>query len=143
MNFPLRRSSIVAFVGLCAFADAFAGKSALRCDGLYRCSEPTDDRAMASYLRFYPDGIVVATTRSGTLHDVTKRLNRQQCPNFHYTIRGNSIEFTDHRGGASSYVYSGKISSGSLTLFIDRYYHRESAGYVQRTYDFAHIDFPR
>jgi hypothetical protein len=153
MNFPLRLSSIVAFVSLCAGAHAFAAKSALRFDGIYRCSVPKAQihflkvaatvGTMTSYLRFYPNGIVVATNSSGTLHDVSKWLNRERRPNFHYRVRGNSIEFTEDRGGALSYVYSGTISTGSLRLFIAGYSHREFFGYVPRAYEFAHVDFSR
>jgi hypothetical protein len=98
---------------------------------------------MASYLRFYPDGIVVATTHSAAPHDASKGLDRHRRPNFHYSVRGNSIRFTEDRDGALSYLYSGTIRTDSLALVVDRYYHKEFAGYVQRTYEFAHIDFPR
>jgi hypothetical protein len=153
MNFPRRLSSIVAFLSLSAGAHAFPTKSALRFDGIYRCSVPKEQihflgiatavGAKTSYLRLYPDGTVVAATSSGTFHDVSKSLNRERRRNFHYSVRGNTIEFTELRGGALSYVYSGTISTGSLTLFVDRYYHKEFAGYIQRTYEFTHVDFSR
>src|ERR1700730_12446026 len=141
MNCACRLTNIVAVAGLCAAAHAFAAKSTLRFDGFYRCSVPTNIGAMTSHLRFYPDGVVVATTSPGTLRDVTKWLNRQQKPNFRYSVRGNSIQFTEDRGGALSYVYSGTIGTESLTLRIDGYDHKQSMGYVERTYKFAHVDF--
>jgi hypothetical protein len=70
MNFAHRVTNIIAIVGLCATAHTFAAKSALRFDGFYRFNVPTNVGAMTSYLRFYPDGVVVATTTPGTLRDV-------------------------------------------------------------------------
>ena len=143
MNCARRLVSIVALAGLCTAAHAFAAKSALRFDGFYRFNVPTNVGAMTSYLRFYPDGVVVATTTPGTLRDVTKWLNREQKPNYHYSVRGNSIQFTEDTNGASSYAYSGTIGPDSLSLRVDGYDHKQSMGYVQRTYKFVHVDFSR
>ena|SRR5438094_5595593 len=143
MNCVRRLTNIIAIAGLCAAAHAHAAKSTLRFDGFYRFNVPTNVGAMTSYLRFYPDGVAVATTTPGTLRDVTKWLNRQQKPNYHYSVQGNSIQFTEDTGGALSYVYLGTIGSDSLTLRVEGYDHKRSMSSVQRTYKFAHVDFSR
>jgi len=140
MNCARRLPNIIAIAGLCVASHALAAKSALRFDGFYRFTLPTNVGAMTSYLRFYPDGVVVATTTPGTLGDVTKWLNRQQKPNYRYSVHGNSIQFTEDTGGALSYVYSGTMAADSLTLRVDGYDHKKSMGSVQRTYKFAHVD---
>jgi hypothetical protein len=142
MNSAYRSSKLVALLLALAFVvapgDVRAGNSSLQFDGFYRCSIPTSAGAMTSYLRFYPDGVVVASVTPGTVPEVAKWMHRQHQANCHYTVRGGSIRFEEDLG-TLSYTYSGTIRRDSLKLRVDGYSRKHSMGYVERSYTFVHV----
>ena len=115
-----------------------AAKHSVRFDGLYCCPVPTNIGATTSCLRFYPDRTVLAVVSLGSPSDVAKWLMRQKEPNFRYTIKGDSLRFTQS-GKPLSYVYSGTIAGDSIALRVEGYNHGKSMGYVQRNYKFVPI----
>ncbi len=118
--------------------DAHAKNTRLQFDGFYRCSIPTSAGPMTSYLRFYSDGVVVASITPGTIADVAKWLNRAKQPNFHYRVRGTALRFEEDLEGLS-YIYSGTIRDDSLALRVDGYKQKEPMGYVERVYKFTRV----
>ena len=96
---------------------ADAAKHSVRFDGLYCCPVPTNIGATTSCLRFYPDRTVLTVVSIGSPSDIAKWLMRQKEPNFRYTMKGDSLRFTQS-GKPLSYVYSGTIGGDSIALRV-------------------------
>jgi hypothetical protein len=139
MNYTLTRLAIVAITVPVAIMPVIAAKGPLRIDGFYCCSVATSIGPTTSYLRFYPDHVVLVTTSLGNAGDVAKWLNRKKKANFHYTLSGSTIRFEEKRDSLS-YIYSGTARGDTMNLRVDGYNRGNPMGYVERTYKFLHVD---
>ena len=92
---------------------AFANRSGgtVRYDGIYQCVFPT----CSSYLRFFPDGRVVATDSTAGPMEISRQLNHEFQNRGLYQVKGSSIEFEIRStGGAVNYI--GNIVNGKLAV---------------------------
>ncbi len=110
----------------CISAGCFNNKlqSSLRYDGVYRSPAPTteDDQKNLTYwkyLRFYPDGEVIATSSTGSPDDLRKWFSKDKKDNYYssgsYSLKGDHVSFsaTSNEGTVD---YSGTLEGNRLKL---------------------------
>ena len=123
---------MIRFVGLFMALFIFSGCStllvqphvSLRYDGLYCGTEKESDKGVAywSYLRFYPDGIVIEATTEGTPEEIRAWFSREH-PSVSLgkvAIRGSHVSFSAVSVDGTV-DYSGEIEGDQLKL--DSYSH--------------------
>jgi hypothetical protein len=115
-----------------------AAKNPLRFDGLYCCTRQSEIGPATFYLRFYPDGVVLSVVSTGSPRDVARWLNRDKEQSFRYSMKSTSLHLED-QNGEMTFVYSGTVHPGSLTMRVDGYdtATKKYRGTVERTYKFV------
>jgi hypothetical protein len=113
----------------------------VRYDGLYCGDNPAESALTTYYLRFYPDGAVVAVSSTGRPQDVARWLSREDPRACHgqYHITDRAIRFTT-RGWLCAEDYSGSVSPSELVL---RSQSRQNGYEVTLPYKFVPTGFAR
>ena len=110
----------IAAILICACAVA-GEPPALKFDGLY-CGHADDGSRppVKSYLRFYPDGIVVSTVSRDTPGETAKMIRRDSTfsRQGRYTVAGDRLTFSV-TNPTGSVDYSGTIDGNRLLLSWD------------------------
>ena len=142
MNKTPRYLAIVLLIITVSVRTVVAAKGPLRFDGLYFCSIPTSIGPATSYLRFFPDHVVLVSIYTGTpTLEVAHWFDRRKEKNFRYTLDGAAIRF-EEKSDSNVYIYSGVISGDSIKLRVAGYEGSRSMGYVERTYKFKSTSLP-
>jgi hypothetical protein len=113
----------------------------VRYDGLYCGYNRAESPLTTYYLRFYPDGAVVAVSSTGRPPDVARWLSREdpQACRGQYHITDRAIRFTT-RGLLCAEDYSGTVSPSELML---RSHSRQNGYEVILAYKFVSTAFLR
>ena len=108
------RRLLALIVGITFTAECVQGAS-LRFDGLY--CHPDQSRLFTEYLRFYPDGVVLSTSSTGTPRQVTRWLRRESTIAEHerFVITHRKVQIWNPKWG-KDIGYVGTVGPSFLLL---------------------------
>ena len=96
-----------------------ADENSLRYDGVYQTQTSLTGQDQFLYLRFYPDGHVVAMASVWTPEKVASLISRSQpeLPQGDYRLEGSKVTFTT-KGPRGEVDYEGMINENSILFHI-------------------------